>query len=74
MVDTIWPMSSTDCHTRGAETTVNLRFDQFNDKVAIAFLIGGAMSLTLHCDSLEEVIAIRDRLSDCITTAKGEPA
>ena len=73
MVDTIWPMSSTDCHTRGTETTVNLRCSNDSERVAIAFLIGKAMGVTIHCDSLEEVIAMRDRLNDCISIAKGEP-
>lgn len=73
MADTIWPMSSTDCHTRGTATSVHLRFDSFNDRVAIALVIGEAMGITIHCDSLEEVIAIRDRLNDCISTAKGNP-
>ena len=74
MTDTTWPMSSTDCHTRGTATSVNLRFDSLNDRVTLALVIGEAMGITIHCDSLEEVIAIRDRLNDCISTAKGEPA
>ena len=53
---------------------MNLRFDSLNDRVTLALVIGEAMGITIHCDSLEEVIAIRDRLNDCISTAKGEPA
>ena len=73
MTDPTWPTSSTDCHTRGTATSVNLRFHSHGEKVALALVIGEAMGITIHGDSLEEVIASRDRLNDCITTAKGEP-
>jgi len=72
MADTVWPMSSTDCHTRGTKTTTNLRLANHGGKVSLCLVIGDAMGITIHCDSLEEVIAIRDRLNDCITIAKGD--
>ena len=73
MAETVWPIGSTDCHTRGTETDVNLRFDNLEGTVALALLIGRAMAITIHCDKLAEVEAIRDRLNDCIALAKGEP-